>query len=83
MNNKNFFIDLLGRLLSSNPTFFKYVQWISIAVAAITGLPDLLNTFGITLTGKWLMFENKTIAIAAVVATIIAQLPNKDVTQVK
>lgn len=83
MNKQNFWIDLVSRFFSDNPKFFKYIQYVSIVVAAITGLPELIGYFGITLSGKWLVFENKTLAIAAIVAAFIAKLPNKDVNAIK
>ncbi|RWZ86782.1 MAG: hypothetical protein EO766_13325 [Hydrotalea sp. AMD] len=76
MNSSNFWIQLIERLFSSNPKFFKYIQYVSLAISAITGLPDLLGYFGIHLTGTWLVFENKIIAISGIVAALIAQLPN-------
>lgn len=81
MNSTNFWVNLIQRLFTSNPKFFKWIQWVSLAVAAITGLPDFLAFLGINLTGNWLIFENKSLAIAAFVAAIIARLPNKDINQ--
>jgi hypothetical protein len=75
-----FIAELIGRLFSKNPTFFKVIQVISAIVALITGLPEYLAKAGIDLGPKLLGLENKAIAIAALVALFIAQLPKPDPT---
>lgn len=78
MNSNNFWIQLIKRFFSSNPKFFKYIQYVSLAISAITGLPELLGYLGIPLTGIWLTFANKAIALSGIIAAVIAQLPNPD-----
>jgi hypothetical protein len=78
MNPSNFWVEFIKRLLSDNPKFFKYIQWVSLAVSAITGLPELLTYFGVHLTGYWLTFENKTLAACGLVALLLSRLPNAD-----
>lgn len=78
MQQTNFWISLIDRLLTSNPKFFKYIQWVSIVVAAITGLPGLLAWLHISVPDVILPFYNKTIAAAAFAAAVIARLPNED-----
>ena len=77
----NFLAELVQRLFSKNPNFFKWVQAISILVALITGLPAFLETSGIQLPEAWESISNKAVAIAALVAAFIAQLPKQDVNQ--
>jgi hypothetical protein len=76
MNQNNFFVQLFSRLYMTNPMFFKYIQWVSIAVAAITGLPEVLQYFGIALPSAWIAIENTVLAKCALVAALIARLPN-------
>lgn len=73
-----FFTELIARLLSSNPKFFKVIQVLSAITALITGLPDFFTSIGVSLPPNLLLLENKSIAIASIVAMIIAQLPKND-----
>lgn len=83
MTQSNFWIQLLQRLFKENPVFFKYIQWVSIAVMAVTGLPDFLAMFDIHITGAWLIFQNATLAKMALISAILSRLPNKEDNQVK
>lgn len=76
MNPNNFWLQLIQRLSSDNPKFFKYIMWASLACSAITGIPELLDFFGVHLTGVWAVLENKSLAVAGLVAALIAKLPN-------
>lgn len=78
MDQNNFFIQLFKRLFSSNPKFFKIIQVLSLTCAAITGLPWLLNYFGINLPPLWVHYESLAVAKAALLAALIAQLPKQD-----
>jgi hypothetical protein len=71
-----FFAELLIRLFGKNPKFFDIIQIIATIVAVITGVPGLLADAGVHLTGIFLTVENETVAISAIVAAIIAQLPS-------
>jgi hypothetical protein len=73
-----FLLELVARLFSQNPTFFRVIQILSAITVIITGLPDFLSSIGVSLPENLLILENKTIAIASIVAMIIAQLPKKD-----
>lgn len=74
----NFFAELLQRLFSNNPKFFKYVQAISAIIALVTGLPGFLESAGIVLPDWATALESKVAAIAAVITMLIAQLPKQD-----
>ena len=78
MKIPDFIKELIARLFSKNPIFFKIIQVISALVVIITGLPEFLTSIGITLPSNLLALENKTIAIASIVAMIIAQFPTQD-----
>lgn len=75
----NFFAELLQRLFSNNPKFFKYVQAISAIIAVVTGLPAFLESAGISLPDWATALESKVTAVAAVITMLIAQLPKQDV----
>lgn len=70
----NFLNELLLRLFSSKPWFFKVVQIISIATALITGLPEWLADSGVILPDAWAAISSKVVSIAATVAAFVAQL---------
>lgn len=76
---EKFITEIANRLGMKSPSFFQIIQWLSIATAAITGLPALIAQFqtelGIHLPVWMIDFSNKVVAIAAVVAWIIAKLP--------
>jgi len=77
MKKNNFFIDLIIRLGSKNPKFFRYIQYVSIGIAAVTSIPELLEFLGIPIAGNLLILQNKTLTICAILSAIIAQLPNE------
>lgn len=70
-----FFAELVGRLFSKTPAFFKVIQVISTIVSIVTGLPVLLQSVGITLPEPFAALENKVIAIAGLVSLFISSLP--------
>lgn len=76
-----FILELISRLFSKNPKFFKIIQVISAIIAIITGLPEYLTSLGIVLPDNLITLENKTIAIASIVAMIIAQFPTQESTK--
>lgn len=70
----NFLIELVKRFLADTPWFFKVIRTLSIVIAFVTGLPELIAESGIVLPEAIEVFANKVIAIGAVIAGIIAQL---------
>lgn len=78
MQNNNlllaFLVELMNRLRTKKPKFFSYIQYGTGVMAAITGLPDLLVKWGITLPPALMIFENKFIAACSVGAFIASQL---------
>lgn len=79
MTNDNLFVQFLQRLFTANPKFFKYVQYVSIVIAAISFLMDAFHQFG-AVVPTWLEWLNTTaVKVGAFIAIIMAQLPNKDV----
>ena len=70
----DFVMELIIRLFSKTPWFFKVVRILGIAVGAITGLPVFLASIGISIPTAWDAVSSKVIAIAALVGTFIAQM---------
>jgi len=79
--SNNLFLQLLQRVVTNNPKFFKVIQWVSIAIAAISFLFDFLTEIGVQIP-NWLVWLNTTaVKVGALTAIIMAQLPNKDINQ--
>lgn len=69
-------IELLQRIASDNPKFFKWLQAISAVVAVIAFVPDLLAYLEIP-SPSWLEFlHNSSVKVGALTAILMAQLPN-------
>ena len=75
---KKFILELLARFFSKNPKFFRILQILACICAFITGIPALLHQYNIVLSPSLSIFENKTVAICAMVVAFFAQLPNED-----
>ena len=70
-------LELVNRLFTKNPTFFKYVQLVAVIVACISFFPDLLSYLSIS-SPHWLIaVDTVAVKVGALVAMLIAQLPNK------
>ena len=78
MNTPNpilaFLSEIVGRLGSKSPKFFKIIQIIAAIATLVPGIPAFLDYLGITLPDFLIAIENKTIAIAGLVATFISGL---------
>lgn len=70
-----FFAELVGRLFSKTPAFFKVIQVVSTIVAVITGLPTILTSLNISLPASITGLENNVIAICGLVSLFISSLP--------
>jgi hypothetical protein len=70
----DFMLELIIRLFSDTPWFFKVIRIIGSAVAVITGLPVLLSNAGIDLPDAIDAISSQVVAIAAIVGTIVSQL---------
>ena len=69
-------IELLQRLLSENPKFFKWIQAVSAVVAVVAFIPDLFAFLEIP-APSWLeVLHSSSIKVGALTAVIMAQLPN-------
>lgn len=66
--------EILKRYPQKSPLFFKVITYISAAVSVVTGLPDFLTKFNITLPTNLTVLENKTVACCALTAAVIAKL---------
>jgi len=70
----DFFVELLVRLFSKTPWFFKVVQIISTVALVITGLPHLLVQAGVEIPEAWTGTLSQVVSIASMVAIFLAQL---------
>lgn len=70
----DFLLELLIRLFSDTPWFFKVIRVIGSSVAVITGLPLLLANAGIDLPDAIDAISSQVVSVAAIVGTIISQL---------
>lgn len=69
-------IELLQRLLSENPKFFKWIQAISGIVAIVAFIPDVLTFLDIA-HPSWIdVLNNAAVKVGALTAILMAQLPN-------
>lgn len=69
-------IELLQRIASDNPKFFKWIQVISAVVAVVAFVPDVLAFLDIA-APSWLeVLHDKTVKVGALTAILVAQLPN-------
>jgi len=76
MNNPliSFLQEIFLRLSSKSPLFFRIWQWVSGAVAAVSGLPLTLQWLGITLPPPYDALSNKTVAICGIIALFMSAL---------
>jgi hypothetical protein len=70
----DFLLELLIRLFSDTPWFFRVIRIIGSSVAVITGLPLLLANAGIDLPDAIDAISSQVVSVAAIVGTIISQL---------
>lgn len=74
MNNLNLLQQLVARWKSKQPQIFKIITNISMVAAFITGVPELLDLFGIALPEWAAPFASKAVSIAAIVVAAVAKL---------
>ena len=70
-----FLSELLQRLFAMSPKFFEKFQWISGAAAAVTGIPAILTSLGVSLPAPFNIFENKVVAICSAIVLFMSMLP--------
>ena len=70
-------IELFKRIATDNPTFFKWIQFVSAVIGIVAFVPDVLQFLDIT-SPSWLeVLHSKAVKIGALTAIIMAQLPNE------
>lgn len=78
-----FLTETFHRIFKSSPSYFQVIQWLSIAVAFVSGIPLLISQFqtdlGIMLPDWVHDLSSKAVLWSSVVAWIIAKLPVKTV----
>lgn len=72
-------IETIQRFFTKNPTFFKYVQYISALVAVVAYLPDMFAFLSVDLPSWFALINAGSLKVGAFTAIIIAQLPNQDI----
>lgn len=81
MQNQNqflaFTVEIFNRIATKKPKLFVYLQYIVLALGAVTGLPAFLTQLGVTLTPSLTIFENKFVAAAASGFWLASQLVTK------
>lgn len=78
MNNPilSFLTELVVRLRTKSPLFFKILQWVSIGVTLVTGVPEFLEYLGVKNLPEWAtLLQSKSAGIAALVGIFLAGLP--------
>ncbi len=78
-----FLRETFNRLFKTSPSYFQVIQWLSVAVAFVSGIPLLIAQFqtdiGIILP-EWVHdMSSKAVLWSSIVAWIIAKLPVKTV----
>jgi len=70
----DFIVELLVRLFSKTPWFFRVVQIISTVALLVSGIPQLLAQSGVTIPAAWTGTVSQVVSIASVVSIFLAQL---------
>lgn len=74
MENLNLLQELIARWKAMQPKLFKVITNISVILLFITGVPEMLNEFGITLPEWAAPIASKVVAIASLCVAIISKL---------
>lgn len=70
----SFLVELFNRLRTKKPRFFIWLQWLTGAASAVTGLPTLLTSWGVHLSPAMSVMENKFVSACTLGALIASQL---------
>jgi len=82
INILDFLKELVVRYTKKSPTFFKVLQIIFTIAGLVSGIPFLLETFGVVLPAAIAALVSKSVAIASIVGVFISGLPVADVKEV-
>lgn len=75
-----FLQELFKRFATKSPTFFRIWQIVFAVVSAATGIPELLQWFGVDLPPQLDFLANKVIATASTVGYLMAALTTQSTT---
>ena len=75
----SFFGEAIDRFKAKSPKFFVILQNISIVIAVISGIPELLDKAGVVLPAGIEAIKSQTVMIIGIVAYAIAKLTKVDV----
>ena len=71
----NFILELIRRWGAKQPWFFQAIQWVSIAVALILGLPEYLQETGLIDQIPFIEpIVNKAVLWAGMIGALVAKL---------
>lgn len=74
-----FITETFNRLFKTSPSYFQVIQWISVAIAFISGIPLLITQFQSELhiiLPDWIHdLSSKVVLYSSVVAWFISKLP--------
>lgn len=70
-------MEMLTRLMTNNPKFFKKVQIASLVLGAVTAVVMYLKSSGLYPVPAWLeILDSTSVLVGSAIATVMAQLPN-------
>lgn len=70
----DFLLEIVKRWGAKTPYFFRVLRWLTVIIAVVTGLPEVIAEAGIDLPDAIDVLANKVVAIAATIGAIISQL---------
>lgn len=74
---RKWLVETLNRLFIKKPKYFKYWQWVSIALMSICGIPYMLVQFSVSLPDWLQVLSNKFVSGASIAMLIMSQLTVK------
>lgn len=78
--NQNSLTELVKRMITENPKFFKKIQVAALVMGSISAGLVFFVSHGTNMP-SWLVELSKDLAMASVGIVATAQLPNKDINQ--
>lgn len=73
----NWIKELMSRLSSETPKFFKVLQVIAGVITLVAGLPEIMHQNNLEFPALWSPYANKIISLCGGLTLLIAQLSTK------
>lgn len=70
----SFLKEMIVRLFEKTPVFFKIISWISFAAFLATGLPGIIEYFGVSLPENLQILQNEIVGWASAIVTYVTRL---------